>query len=126
MRASPETLDWIRSYYELMDADRLDDCEQYFTPDATITIAHHPPLVGWTAIDRSMRAGLAVVKRIDHEVMNAWEAEDGVLVFEVVAHYTLADDRKVDVPGVVLAEIRDGRFASQRIGADLSPVYGQL
>jgi hypothetical protein len=73
-----------------------------------------------------MRAGLAVVKGIRHEVLNAWEAEDGVLIFEVVAHYTLKDDRKVDVPGVVIAEVSDGRFQSQRIGADLSAVYGNL
>lgn len=126
MRAQPETLDWIRSYYELMDTDRLDECERFFAPDAQIQIAHHPPLVGWEAIDRSMRAGLSVVKGLRHEVRNAWEAEDGVLIFEVVAHYTLADDRKVDVPGVVIAEVADGRFVRQRIGADLSPVYGRI
>jgi hypothetical protein len=126
MRAKPETLEWIRSYYALMDADRLDECEQYFVPHATIKIAHHPALEGWAAIDRSMRAGLSVVKSIKHEVLGAWEADDAVLIFEVVAHYTLADDRKVDVPGVVIAEVADGRFLSQRIGADLSPVYGQF
>ena len=126
MKAGPETLEWIRGYYRLMDEDRLEECEAYFTPDAEIKIAHHPPMVGWEAIDRSMRAGLAVVGRIDHEVLAAWEAEDGVLIFEVVAHYTLKDDRKIDVPGVVIAEISDGRFHRQRIGADLSAVYGNL
>jgi ketosteroid isomerase-like protein len=126
VRATPQTLDWIRGYYELMDADRLEECEQYFAPDATIRIAHHPPLQGWDAIDRSMRAGLSVVQGIRHEVLNAWEAEDGVLIFEVVAHYTLKDDRHIDVPGVVIADVADGRFQSQRIGADLSAVYGNL
>jgi hypothetical protein len=99
-RASQEALAWIRSYYELMDTDRLDECERFFAPDAEIRIAHHPPLVGWEAIDRSMRAGLSIVNSIEHEVRGAWEAEEDVLIFEVVAHYTLADGRKVDVPGV--------------------------
>jgi ketosteroid isomerase-like protein len=126
MKAKPETIEWIRSYYRLMDTGRLDECAQFFTPDAEIKIAHYPPMVGWDAIDRSMRAGLAVVGRIDHEVGNAWEADDDTLVFEVVAHYTLKDDRKVDVPGVVVAELRDGMFHRQRIGADLSAVYGNL
>jgi len=126
MRATPETLDWIRGYYALMDADRLEECEGYFTPDAEIRIAHHPPLVGWDAIDRSMRAGLSVVGGIEHEVLAAWEADDDVLIFEVTAHYTLKDGRKVDVPGVVIAEVADGKFRRQRIGADLSAVYGNL
>jgi ketosteroid isomerase-like protein len=126
VRAKPETLDWIRGYYELMDTDRLDECERYFTPDAEIRIAHHPPLVGWGAIDRSMRAGLSVVEGIEHEVHGGWEAEDDVLIFEVTAHYTLKDGRKVDVPGVVIAEVADGKFHRQRIGADLSAVYANL
>jgi hypothetical protein len=126
MRAPAETLAWIRSYYRLMDNDQLEDCARFFTPDAEVKIAHYPPMVGWDAIQRSLRAGLAVVGRIDHEVLNVWEADDDTLVFEVVAHYRLKDDRKVDVPGVVIAEIREGRFHRQRIGADLSVVYGQL
>jgi hypothetical protein len=126
MRAQPETLEWIRRYYELMDTDRLDECEQFFAPDATIQIAHHPPLEGWAALDRATRASLSLVKSIKHDVLNAWEAEDALVIFEVVAHYTLRDDSKVDVPGIVIAEIADGRFLSQRIGADLSPVFGNL
>jgi hypothetical protein len=126
MKASPETAEWVRSYYRLMDEDRLDECEQFFTPDAEIKIAHHPAMAGWAAIDRSMRAGLSVVGHIDHEVINVWQADDATLIFEVVAHYTLKDDRKTDVPGVVIAELQDGKFHRQRIGADLSAVYGNL
>lgn len=126
MRARPETLDWIRSYYGLIDSGRYDECDQFFATDASLQIAHHPPQVGRDAIGRAMRAGLSLVKSIRHEVRNAWEAEDGVLIFEVVAHYTMPDDRGIDVPGVVIAEVADGRFKSQRIGADLSPVYGPM
>ena len=119
-------LDWIRDYYELMDTGRLDECDRYFTPDATLKIAHHPEIVGWEAIDRVMRGGLAnpTVKALKHEVKAAWEEDDGVVIFEVVAHYSLADGREVDVPGIVIGEVADGRFTSQRIAADLSPVYG--
>jgi hypothetical protein len=64
------------------------------------------------------------VKSIVHDVKGAWEEDDGVVIFEVVAHYTLADGRELDVPGTVIAEISEGRFRSQRIAADLSPVFG--
>jgi hypothetical protein len=126
VRARAETLDWIRSYYELLDTGRLDECARYFTPDASLQIAHHRPIVGWEAIDRAVRAGLAhpVVERITHDVKHAWEEDDGTVIFEVVARYSLSDGREVDVPGVVIGEVSDGRFASQRIAADLSPVYG--
>ena len=125
MRARPETLEWIKGYYELMDNGRL-ECDRYFTPDATLKIAHLPEIVGWEAIDRVVRGGLAnpAVKALKHDVKAAWEEDDGVVIFEVVAHYTLTDDRQVDVPGVVIGEVSDGRFRSQRIAADLSPVYG--
>lgn len=126
MRARPETLEWIKGYYELLDTGRLDECDRYFTPDATLKIAHLPEIVGYEAIDRVMRGGMAnpTVKQIVHDVRAAWEEDDGVVIFEVVAHYTLADEREVDVPGIVIGEVSDGRFTSQRIAADLSTVYG--
>jgi len=125
VRASGEILELIRGYYELMDAGRLDECERYFTPDATLKIAHHPEIVGWEAIDRVMRAGLSnpMVKGITHEVKHAWEEDGNVAVFEVHATYALADGRTVVVPGVVIADVEDGRFRRQRIAADLSPIY---
>jgi hypothetical protein len=123
VRASEETLELIRSYYGLMDEGRLEECERFFTPDATITIAHNPPMQGWDVIFRMMQAGLSAVKSITHEVRNAWEEDDGTVIFEVVAHYVRMDGRRVDVPGVVIGEVSEGRFRSQRIGADLSPVY---
>jgi ketosteroid isomerase-like protein len=126
VRARRETLDLIEGYYASMDAGRLDECDRYFVTDATLKIAHMPEIVGFAAIDRVMRAGLAAphVEGLVHEVTNAWEEDDGVVIFEVVAHYTLSGDRSVDVPGVVVATVEDGRFASQRIAADLSPVFG--
>jgi ketosteroid isomerase-like protein len=123
VRASEQTLDLIRNYYASMDGGRLADCEQYFAPDASITIAHNPPMQGWDVIFRMMQAGLSVAESIRHEVKNAWEEDDETVIFEVVAHYVLKNGREIAVPGVVIAEVSDGRFISQRIGADLSPVY---
>jgi ketosteroid isomerase-like protein len=127
VRAQPETLDWIKGYYALMDSGDLDGCDRYFAPDATLQIAHLPQIVGYEAIDRVMRAGMAhpMVRSIAHDVKAAWEEEDGVVIFEVVARYTMADGDEVDVPGVVIGEVSDGRFTSQRIAADLSPVYNR-
>lgn len=126
MRASEGILELIHGYYALLDAGRLDECGKYFTPDATLKIAHHPEIVGWEAIDRIMRAGMSnpTVRSIAHDVRNVWEEDDGVVVFEVHATYSLADGRTVVVPGVVIGEVEAGRFRSQRIAADLSPVYG--
>jgi ketosteroid isomerase-like protein len=126
VRARPEVLAWIKGYYDLLDSGRLDECERYFTPDATMKIAHLPEIAGFEAIDRVIRGGMSnpIVKSIVHDVRQVWEEDDGVVIFEVVARYTLADGRRVDVPGVVIAALRDGRFASQRIAADLSPVFG--
>jgi ketosteroid isomerase-like protein len=126
VRARPETLEWIKGYYELLDTGRLDECDRYFTPDATLKIAHLPEIVGYEAIDRVMRGGMAnpTVKQIVHDVKSAWEEDDDVVIFEVVAHYTLADGREVDVPGIVIGTVTNGRFTSQRIAADLSTVYG--
>ena len=126
MRARPETLGWIQGYYALMDAGRLDECDGYFAPEATLKIANLPEVQGAESIGRVLRTGLAAphVEGLVHEVVGAWEEDDGVVIFEVVAHYALSGGRGVDVPGVVIATVRDGRFTSQRIAADLSPVYG--
>ena len=124
MRAKPETLAVINGYYGLMDEGRLADCERYFAPDATLQIAHFPTIEGWPMIERLMTNGLAnpKVKSLRHDVRNAWD-EDDVTIFEVHATYEMADGRTIVVPGVVIAEIADGRFKSQRITADLSPTF---
>jgi ketosteroid isomerase-like protein len=126
VRARPETLGWIEGYYASMDAGRMDECDEYFAPDASLKIAHLPEITGAEAIGRVLRGGLAAphVEGLVHEVVAAWEEDDGIVIFEVVAHYSLSGGRSVDVPGVVIASVRDGRFTSQRIAADLSPVYG--
>lgn len=125
MRASSETLDVINGYYGRMDAGDLAGCERYFAPDATLQIAHFPTIEGWPMIERIVGNGLAnpAVKSITHEVRNAWDEEDGIVIFEVHAHYEMTDGREIVVPGVVIAEIADGRFRSQRIAADLSPTF---
>ena len=124
MRASTETLGVINGYYALMDAGDLSGCEKFFSPDATMQIAHFPKLEGWPMIERVMGAGLANpnVKSLKHEVRNAWD-EDDCSIFEVHAHYEMSDGREIVVPGVVIAEIANGRFTSQRITADLSPTF---
>jgi ketosteroid isomerase-like protein len=126
VRARRETLDLIEGYYSTMDAGRLDECDRYFAPDATLRIAHLPEIKGWDMIAAVMRTGLSAphVAGLAHEVVNVWEEDDGTVIFEVMAHYTLTEGRQVDVPGVVIATISDGRFTSQRIAADLSPIYG--
>ena len=128
MRASQATLDLIGDYYQAMDDGRLAECQRFFTPDATLQIAHRSPIVGWDAIFNVMSAGMAVpfVHGISHDVRNAWEEDDGTVIFEVAATYSLDGDRTVVVPGIVIAEVSDGRFSSQRIAADLSPIYGSM
>jgi ketosteroid isomerase-like protein len=124
VRASKETLEVIEGYYALMDAGKLGECGRYFAPDATMQIAHFPKIEGWPMIERVMTTGLAnpKVKALKHEVRNAWD-EDDCSIFEVHAHYEMTDGRRITVPGVVIAEIRDGRFTSQRVAADLSPTF---
>ena len=125
VRAKPETLEIINGYYRLMDDGKLADCERYFTPDATLQIAHFPRIDGWPTIERVMTNGLAnpKVKSLTHDVKNAWDEDDGTVIFEVHATYEMTDGRTIVVPGVVIAEIEDGRFTSQRIAADLSPTF---
>jgi hypothetical protein len=125
MRASSGTLDLIHAYYGSMDAGDLAGCERYFTPDATMQIAHFPVIEGWPMIERIVGGGLANpnVASLKHEVLNAWDEEGGITIFEVHAHYEMTDGRSITVPGVVIAEIADGRFTSQRIAADLSPTF---
>ena len=124
MHASSGTLDLINGYYALMDAGDVAACERFFTADATLQIAHFPKLEGWPMIERVLSTGLAnpSVTKLTHDVRNAWDEED-VSIFEVHAHYEMSDGRQIVVPGVVIAEIENGRFRSQRIAADLSPTF---
>jgi hypothetical protein len=122
--ASDETLAFLCRYYACIDEGRFDDCAAFFVPDARLQVAHHPAVEGCDAIVAVLRARLRDVAWIRHEIVRAWEEDGGVVIFDVVAVYELADGRRVDVPGAVIAVVENGRFREQRIHADLSTVRG--
>lgn len=124
MRAREETVDFIRRYYATIDEGRFEDNLGFLAPDARLKIAHNRPIEGRDAIANVMKSGLSIVKSIRHDVKNAWEEEDGTVIFEVAATYTMPDDRTIVVPGTVIAHVENGVFTDQRISADLTPVYG--
>ncbi len=117
--------DLIRRYYALLDAGEYASAARCFTEDAVIQIAHHQPIRGRAAIEKVTEAGLRHVEAIEHEVLRTWQEDGGVVIFEVVAHYTFPDGRTADVPGIVVGLLDGGLFAEQRIYADLTPSLGR-
>jgi ketosteroid isomerase-like protein len=123
MQASDKTIQFLTSYYELVDAMKVDDFMAYFTPDARMVFASNPAFDGHDAIRACLEGVLGSIDGIRHELSNVWELGPDTVFFECDVTYTRRDGRDVKVPGSAVCEMRDGVMKEQRIYVDVTPVF---
>lgn len=126
MMASEETFDWLRRYYSLVDAERMDESATFFAEDAKLRFANNEPIVGREGIDATLRGLVESLDGIRHDLKDAWEEEAGVLIYEVDVTYTRKDGGVVTCHGAVVSEVEDELFQEQRIYVDITPVFADM
>ena len=61
---------------------------------------------------------LGKVKSLAHPLINVWQEDDGVVIFEVTSIWRFHDDTEVTINACSIFTIADGKFTDQRIYVD--------
>lgn len=122
MKASPRTLQWLRSYYEAIDGLRFEDAGEFLHEDCR---CQYPTGAVLTGRDRFLQWGrrdLGALRGIRHELKDAWEEGDQ-LMFELEVTYRRKDGQQIVRPGVGIFVLEDGRIREQRLFVDARGVW---
>ncbi len=119
MNARPETVAWLRRYYELIDSGRIREAiDQFLADGCTVRFAHREP----TGFIEEARRLSKLVSGTRHQILTVVEGDDGTLACELEVTYTRRDGASVTLPGSLFARVEDGRFVEQRAYVDHGPL----
>ena len=104
---------------EVKDFDRLG---AYYAENITQTFANAPTITGRDTMLSQMRGLLGKVKSLAHPLINVWQEDDGVVIFEVTSVWRFHDDTEVKINACSIFTILDGKFTDQRIYVDNAPI----
>lgn len=123
MRAKQSTLDWLRSYYAAFDSGRFDEVRTYYADGLRNTYPKGEVMEGGDAIVAGAEQRMSGLDGIRHDLKNAWEEDDGTLIWELEVTYRRKDGQTIARWGVAVGHVADGRFTSQRLYVDQAGVW---
>src|SRR5215213_9598988 len=121
-QADQATIDLLTHYFEAMEAKDFDRLGSYYTDNITLTFANAPTITGRDAMLERMRALLGKVKSLAHPLINVWQEDGGVVIFEVTSIWRLHDHTEIKINACSIFTVVDSKFTDQRIYIDNAPV----
>jgi ketosteroid isomerase-like protein len=121
-QADQATIDLLTDYFDAMEAKDEQRLGSYYADNITLTFANTPTITGRDAMLERMTTLLTKVKSLAHPLINVWQEDGGVIIFEVTSIWHLHDDREIKINACSIFTIADGRFTDQRIYVDNSPI----
>ena len=92
----------------------------------TQTFANAPTITGRDTMLARMVDLLGKVKSLAHPMINVWQEDGGVVIFEVTSIWRLHDGSEVKINACSIFTLVDGKFTDQRIYVDNAPVDSLL
>ena len=121
-RADQATVDLLTDYFQAMEVKDFDRLGAYYADDITQTFANAPTITGRDTMLARMRDLLAKVKSLTHPLINVWQEDDGVVIFEVTSIWRFHDDTEVKINACSIFTLAGGKFTDQRIYVDNAPI----
>ena len=122
-RADQATIDLLTDYFQAMEVKDFDRLGAYYADE------HHPDLRQRPHDHRPRHHARphestcsARSKSLAHPLINVWQEDDGVVIFEVTSIWRFHDDTEVKINACSIFTIVDGKFTDQRIYVDNAPV----
>ena len=125
-RADQATLDFLTEYFAVMEAKDYDRLADFFADDVSLTFANAPTVTGKDVVLAQLAAIGGKVDSLAHPLVNVWQEEDGVVVFEVDSVWRFPDGFEATVRACSIFTIYDQKFTDQRIYVDNSPLGSRL
>ena len=116
----------LTDYYAAMEAGDPTGFGAYYADDMTLTFGNSPTITGRQNIIDTMTAVLGTVRSLHHDLVNLWQLDHGVVVYESVGVWNLFDGQQVAIPACTVLGIVEGKFTDQRIYVDNAPVDAAL
>jgi ketosteroid isomerase-like protein len=121
-QADQATTDLLTDYFQAMEVKDLDRLGAYYADDITQTFANAPTITGRDTLLARMVDLLGKVKSLAHPLINVWQEDHGVVIFEVTSVWHFHDDTDITIDACSIFTIADGTFTDQRIYVDNAPV----
>jgi len=126
MRARTETVRLLTEYFAAMEANSPREFGSYYAENMTLTFGNSPEITGRDNIMSALSDMLDRVVSLGHDLVNVWEEEGGVVLFEDIGRWTLRGGAVVEIKAASKITIVDGRFVDQRIYVDNAPLFEAL
>ncbi len=125
-RADQSTIDFLTAYFAVMEAKHYDRLADFYADDVSLTFANAPTVTGKDAVLAQMAAIGGKVDSLAHPLVNVWQEEGGVVVFEVDSIWRFPDGFETTIRACSIFTIADQKFTDQRIYVDNGPVDSYL
>ncbi|MDF3311220.1 nuclear transport factor 2 family protein [Rhodococcus sp. T2V] len=116
----------LTDYYAAMEANNPREFGSYYAENMTLTFGNSPEIKGRDNIISAFGDKLDEVVSLGHDLVNAWEEEDGVVFFESIGRWTLRSGAVIEIKAASKITIAGGKFVDQRIYVDNAPVFEAL
>ena len=126
MSASQATLDLLTDYYAAMESSDPLRYGTYYAEGMTLTFGNSPTITGRQNVIGAFAEVLGKVRSLHHDLVNVWEQDDGVILYESVGVWNLFDGRRISINACTVLTVADGKFTDQRIYVDNAPVDAAL
>jgi ketosteroid isomerase-like protein len=126
VRASESTIELLTTYYAAIEAKDTARYSGYYAADMTTTFANSPRIESAEAFVTTLSGLLEQIESLHHDVIAAWEEDDGVVIFESVSTWSLLDGTSLSIPACSVCRMVDGKFTDQRIYVDNTPLFAAL
>jgi hypothetical protein len=119
VNARPETIEWLKRYYELIDHNEVGEVlRNYIAEGCTFRFGNAPAT---DFLDEARRMA-TLIKGVQHRLVSVLEGDDGTIACELEVTYLKHDGSSVTLPGSLFARIAGGRFVEQRAYVDQTPL----
>jgi len=125
-RADRATIHLLTDYFDAMEVKDFDRLGDYYAENITQTFANASTITGREAVLARMVDLLGKVASLAHPLINVWQEDGGVIIFEVTRVWRFRDDTVTKINACSIFTVVDGRFTDQRIYVDNAPVDSLL
>ena len=122
MTTQHNIVDLARDAAAALDSGDVPRLTAMVTDDVRLRFASQEPLSGKEAFVAALEASLASVAGYTHEIHEAWDVGDTVIL-EMTVHYRRHDGTSISLPCCNIFRYTGGQIADYRIYMDIAPVY---